>query len=1368
MPRPGRRKDPRDSVEPFEPFEPGSIPPSRQWPLALNLLQGLAAAAEFRALDDTAPLLLLPVRLETKYVMNPAPGELRIRIFPEPVHVDAGDDDRPATAALLPRRWVALGYHGSDLLFAEVSRAVAPSLATSLDPADASWQVEASGLKISPALAWMFDYDRAVDAGMAITIPLGDGDRLLAEISTLLVVGVDSSMTADEAAAELTRIIEGHERHAGFAFVPQGTPTNNTAGVAAGWTRAERERADLADPADPLKLGDPVRPGDRARPGGSARPGDPVQPGDPVDPAPVRTPGTNAARFSRALGLHRPNVAERVAFGDDPERARSRAMNTVLYQTLFGRLVTSVLSVGDQAQPVEITQTWRRWLIDRVTGGAPLPTVRVGSHPYGILPVRTLGRSDRQTAAGNVEATVQYLRGAWRAAVPNVPTLDPDATDLAGDEADPLDAVAAVLASQPHPARIFSRQLQRDGEGLSFLFESVRVYRAVLTAIETQLPTLWDLYQGAIAGHGPFTDIHDQLAFWHDMHDVIDNAEYGIEQGHPTEETEKAMHDRVDAVIEVVDNWLDQQDPIEVVGLPVYNGVVGDPLTGLVGGHYASESFEWTTPHLVAAPEAPENEQPAAYLRVLATRVTQPTVASSFPDEAAARAPMLHQLIEGALGQLAQHPTASIEALRTLAELDTAHLERLLRESLGLATHRLDAWATSLASARLDEMRDARPTGVNVGAYGWVVNLARGPASDSEGFIHAPSLEHASTAAVLRSAWQAHGHDDAVSPAAVNLDSRRVRTADWLVQGLHAGLPLAELLGQRFERGLHDRHLDDQIDDIRRAVLDADPSRGATIRDPIDGVRLLELWRDGSLEPYLTSSGALRSRMEAELADLDAVYDALADATLFESTHHLVNGNLDAAAAVLTALSTGTPVLPELRASRTGRGGTTVEHRVAIVVPAGPAVTESGWVSGLRDRFAAGLERWVRGLLPDPGRVGLVATAPGGTPIALKLSGLGLSALDLIDLAGPQPSVLAPALAGLIAAHHRLGPDLVLDASRRGDAEIALEELLLVASELRSAFAGARPLRPTDLQSAGAPASGDPDVTSLALAMERTVGAFSAAVGTSSSAADTVVLARFGRVLTPGDEASWRPLRTMADGLAAAPVGGIGLDELTRRAAALFGAAVPVVPSYPLPVPAPPDSALGGGLTLDAGLAGAEVVDDWLEAVGRVRPAVGRLVTAAMLAELLGGPPVTWTPGQNGIANGGGWVAVGHPGGRLGGWTSVCAAMPPGEKAVPGTPVSGLLLDRWSERIPKADRITGVTFHFDAPNARAPQAWILALPPRGAQWTLKLVVDTLFEVGDWSRLRTVQPEDLVAYGHAIPTAFAPGLLRVPPGTKPVA
>ena len=150
--------------------------------------------------------------------------------------------------------------------------------------------------------------------------------------------------------------------------------------------------------------------------------------------------------------------------------------------------------------------------------------------------------------------------------------------------------------------------------------------------------------------------------------------------------------------------------------------------------------------------------------------------------------------------------------------------------------YRVDAWITSLASARLAEARMKRPTGLQVGGFGWLVNLAPREGRASQGHIHAPSLDHAVTAAVLRSGWSAFGTAQEGSPLAVNLSSGRIRAAKTLVEGVRSGQDFGRLLGARFERRLHDRHLDRHIDDIRAAVLSGagtpEPSAHAIGRRP--------------------------------------------------------------------------------------------------------------------------------------------------------------------------------------------------------------------------------------------------------------------------------------------------------------------------------------------------------------------------------------------------------------------------------------------------------------------------------------------------------------------------------------------------------
>ena len=131
-------------------------------------------------------------------------------------------------------------------------------------------------------------------------------------------------------------------------------------------------------------------------------------------------------------------------------------------------------------------------------------------------------------------------------------------------------------------------------------------------------------------------------------------------------------------------------------------------------------------------------------------------------------------------------------------------------------------------------MRQKDPAGVYLGGYGWVEDLQPGPPrtevtasalrtgtdfrlSERSGFVHAPSLDHAATVAVLRRAshpFRPHP-GSAGRPLAIDLSSGRARTAQYLLDGVRSGQPLSALLGYRFERALHERGLDVFIDAFR-------------------------------------------------------------------------------------------------------------------------------------------------------------------------------------------------------------------------------------------------------------------------------------------------------------------------------------------------------------------------------------------------------------------------------------------------------------------------------------------------------------------------------------------------------------------------
>jgi hypothetical protein len=282
-----------------------------------------------------------------------------------------------------------------------------------------------SGLLVDPGLAWMVDYEEAVRVGMAITVPLtGSAAPARDGLATLLVVGVH---TADpvEAAAALDRLLDVHARTDGLAFVPQGTPTNNTETVAAGWSAQELALADLAA----RELG---------------------------DPAPVAH--DNAARLAGALGLATSTTLRRAAFGTDPERERSRAMVSALFEAVMGTFVRRLLKLGDRdGLTPAAANALRDWCTHWVTGGAPLPTIAVGPQPYGVLPVRRSSpAASPSTTAERVEWMVGLLVDEWRRAAATVPVLDPDLVEQL-PEGEQETSIATILATQPHPARLFTR-----------------------------------------------------------------------------------------------------------------------------------------------------------------------------------------------------------------------------------------------------------------------------------------------------------------------------------------------------------------------------------------------------------------------------------------------------------------------------------------------------------------------------------------------------------------------------------------------------------------------------------------------------------------------------------------------------------------------------------------------------------------------------------------------------------------------------------------------------------------------------------------------------------------------------------------------
>jgi hypothetical protein len=159
----------------------------------------------------------------------------------------------------------------------------------------------------------------------------------------------------------------------------------------------------------------------------------------------------------------------------------------------------------------------------------------------------------------------------------------------------------------------------------------------------------------------------------------------------------------------------------------------------------------------------------------------------------------------------------------------------------------------------------------------------------------------------------------------------------------------------------------------------------------------------------------------------------------------------------------------------------------------------------------------------------------------------------------------------------------------------------------------------------------------------------------------------------------------------------------------------------------------------------------WLERAAHVREGVARIDGALLYAETLGSPErlslhVAQLPHRPGDR----WAALPatpeHPieGGRL---SLVVQA-----ETVPFSAdglVAGLVVDEWTEVVPAATQVTGLSFHFDQPNSRAPQAILLAVPPtEEGVWKLETLEAVVSETLDLAELRLADPDALARAGSA--------------------
>jgi hypothetical protein len=1044
-------------------------------------------------------------------------------VFPpdEDLEVKQTSWTRAPRARLLPDRFVFLGYSGSTTPVAMLSNPVPPELIAGPDPqapeADRLQHDADGNLLVPEEMKWMTDFETALTNGMGFRIGLTN-EQALRGFDRIVVLGLRFNATSEEAQADLEELLTHHRfgRH-GVSLVPQGTPTNNTEDSSSGFDR----RDDADQSFDDLEKESLFTTSSDWR--------------DKSD----------GQWFAEYLGID-PVTVQKFRNAGGKDQADALAMNTALFPATLGYWMETLMQPVFSQSAVDIT---REFFNQYVSGRGPIPALRIGSQPYGVFPATALSRltwlrrplTDRRPEFSGAYISRLYdllrtMQEDWRSFVP--------ALSRAGKSGDPhrtlLDVVGLHPGSVEYAQRYaqtlvqFYNQLNLSGLGSLLSFILVGALQEAGNALLSRL---------GYSGDAPvkileliFNGRHNEL-----RGPVIDDVP--LSESAPIRVyTEDGLRNYIQWLIDAANaNQLYDQSGFK-------DGKLPQALLYIVLRHSLQLGYHDTSVRLhqqaglfnAEQALAARSDQPFLHIaqQTQASESRYQILYKTEPVITGNQNLMVADFISNSLTVLAEARSlrSQVNALERLKDASTSRLERAFAEHIDCCSYRLDAWFTALVKYQLTIMRnipdssnpedaDNVQRGIYLGAYGWLENIRpenkvftpvelddpdlsvefQRPSdpplmrdNTNQGFIHAPSLNHATAAAVLRNGFISNASPQNRETMAVNVTSERVRIAMAMIEGIRNGQSLGALLGYQFERGLHDSHnlaeVDKFIFKLRKAfplagdrLASTATEEGVSIeaveaRNVMDGLALVNhikatpssaTYPFGKNLPAATPAEAQAINTQVNLL-MDS-HDAVADLALAEGVYQAVLGNYDRVAATYDAYARGN-FPPEPQVAVTPVAGAGLTHRVGLHLAAGvdPTASPVGAIPMTpRATVEPALNQWLAEILPDLDQIGLRisyldANTNTSDETSITLEDLDLQPVDLLALvrddSEQQMSELDDRVADHVMATGLPRPDGLLHIRYRETAtQFSLFEVMPLLRSLRKLIAGSRPLTATDL-----------------------------------------------------------------------------------------------------------------------------------------------------------------------------------------------------------------------------------------------------------------------------------------------------------------
>lgn len=1272
---------------------------------------------------------------------------IKVRDPENPIDTGTRSDDwtKAAYTNVLPDRWLVAGYVGVDQTpaFAEWGNPVPDELQLGIDPLQPAPEDAVSLGQLDAGLKWVENFAEAESLGMGVRIPAAELPTANV-IRLLVVVGVNSTLTPEESANRLHDLFAAHRYTDEMSFLARGTPTNNTEDAPSGFDSRDiaHEKSFAAFSMDALDE------------------------------------QGNGSRLAHALGLNEPQdgVFLGVENANRPDNQAAGAMQAALWPATWGYFLREMMADELEKSDIDFIH---RYYIDWVRASGWLPSLRLGQQPYGFWPVTALddwqANADDDPLYAKLSDYLDGTKRSWLNSINDVPTV--------GSFSNPAAYLMQVMGMNGASDRFFGRGAIDDIYALNILQYQAMNPQAGFDLDSTQyLPNL----AGVI---DDFADVYDFDVWDPRIRYFLFYAETFLLDG--------PRINYANAPAEEYIAWLLEANPDEVrLEAPYANKNM--PLLYLLLRHAAWLEYGRTAYNIldqvgvVAYKHSYEpslvdfSDEPTSTYDSILNEVHPEVTGNTRVADHMHRFKTIYRQRDHQFDKF----WSGVADLNTLPGED---LDLLLRETLDLTSHRMDAWLSGLANKRFTE--NGAAAGIHIAGFGWVENLHKRYEPRSDGRLLAPSLDHANSAAILRAGYHAHQKQHDRDAFAVNLSSQRVRLAKEILDSAAAGLPLGAVLGYRFERMLHEHELAPDLDRYilpfrRLAPLTGDLSEDekVAIGQVVDGYALHQKFRDGSLAlPFVQSSH--RNAVNNVLKELGYIIDALSDALLAEGAFQTVRSNRERTRATLDGVAHGETDPPELEFAESTQSAVAFTHRTVVALPEG-----SNWPtneSQIRRNAEPRLDAWLETLIPPPATLGVMAKA--GTeewPVPLTL--LQQSATDLLVTANhgyePGSEIYERFLRAAVASKPLAAgsSDIELDFSMSiTDGGLSYKRLDKHLASLRQVFEDVRYTTPTDLaatDAGSAPSAWDTDDLKTRVdATEQTLRTWRAmsasddpGVSASQRIAQLWQASAFGlhstvprsddvsalRLQVAGVERQVDQIVHRLDQLAAqfdrpSANADLEVEHDLSRVQAMLGESSIVIPRFT--VAAPPEFAqavANSDAILGADSDKTLPLHNWFAKHARVQPALQKLNHALTNANRITGQDnLHLSALQFPVQENGRWVGLPLDAEDVEEYANKVSVVVLGELPQANT-FAGLHIAAWTESIPKPVTDAGVAFHFDQPGARAPNAVLLATPPAaGVTWDADLALKTVVGALELAKIRMVDATALRNTGQYLPAAM---------------